>query len=100
MVSDVWGVIQTYLAAYGLKVIAAIIIFIVGRIVAGWLTTLARKLMERANWDVTLSKFLGDVTYGILLVIVIILSLGALGVDTSTFVAILGAATLAIGFAL
>ncbi len=100
MVSDVWGVIQTYLAAYGLKVIAAILIFIIGRMVAGWLTSLVRKLMDRAKWDVTLSKFLGDITYVILLIIVIILSLSALGVDTSTFVAILGAATLAIGFAL
>jgi len=89
-----------YITEYGLRVIIAIAIFIVGRIVAKKLTSLAKKLLEKANWDATLIKFITNLIYILLLFVVLIISLQTLGIDTTSFVAILGAATLAIGFAL
>jgi small conductance mechanosensitive channel len=57
-------------------------------------------MLEKSNTDVTLVKFLGDLVYFALLVLVIISALGALGVNTTSFVAIIGAAGLAVGLAL
>lgn len=89
-----------YITEYGLRVIIAIVIFVIGRFIAKKITNVLRKLMDRAKWDVTLVKFLGDMVYILLLFIVVIIALQTVGVDTTSFIAILGAATLAIGFAL
>jgi small conductance mechanosensitive channel len=94
---------QTYIdlaIAYGIRVLGAIVIFIVGKWVAQLLTKLFRKALERSNTDVTLIKFLGDLVYFGLLVLVIIAALGTLGVNTTSFAAIVGAAGLAVGLAL
>ena len=89
-----WG------ALYGTKIIAAIAILVIGRIVVGLLTRLVRRLMTKASVDETLTRFVASLTRIALMVIVIIAALGALGVQTTSFVAIIGAAGLAIGFAL
>jgi len=85
---------------YGIKVIAAIVIFIVGRWVAKGFRSLTKKLMDKKNVDPTVTGFVGNLTYMALLVFVIIASLGQLGIQTTSFIAILGAAGLAIGLAL
>lgn len=46
-----------YITEYGLRVITAIVIFVIGRFTAKKITNIFRKLMERARWDVTLIKF-------------------------------------------
>jgi len=92
--------IISYVTEYSLKVIIAIVIFIIGRFVAKKITNVLTKLMERAKWDVTLVKFSGDIIYFLLLFVVVIIAIQTVGIDTTSFVAILGAATLAIGFAL
>src|SRR3569623_2348588 len=56
--------------------------------------------MERGKVDISLRKFLGDVAYAVLLVVVIIAALGTAGVRTTAFIAVLGAAGLAVGLAL
>ncbi|NPA52554.1 MAG: mechanosensitive ion channel [Aquificae bacterium] len=89
-----------YVTEYGLRVVIAIVIFLVGRFIAKKVTNVLRKLMEKANWDPTLVKFLGNMIYILLLFVVLIITLQTLGIDTTSFIAILGAATLAIGFAL
>ncbi|WP_457565057.1 mechanosensitive ion channel family protein [Caminibacter sp.] len=86
--------------SYGIKIIGAIAIYIIGKWVAKMLTKLFRKMLERSNTDVTLVKFLGDLVYFGLLVLVIIAALGTLGVNTTSFAAIIGAAGLAVGLAL
>jgi len=85
---------------YGIKVIGAILIFIIGKWLAHLLTNLFRKGLEKAETDVTLVKFLGNLVYFGLLVLVIIAALGTLGVNTTSFAAIVGAAGLAVGLAL
>jgi small conductance mechanosensitive channel len=85
---------------YGIKIVSAIIIFVIGKWLAKFLTSLFRKGLEKSNTDITLIKFLGDLVYFVLLVLVVISALGTLGVNTTSFAAIIGAAGLAVGLAL
>ena len=85
---------------WGVKIAGAIAVFIIGKWIAKFLTNLLRKGLEKSNTDVTLVKFLGDLAYFGLLVLVIIAALGTLGVDTTSFAAIIAAAGLAVGLAL
>lgn len=95
---------QTYLAENGVKfllnVLAAVAIFIIGRWVARLVSNLLQKGMSKAKIDATLIKFVKNLVYTLLLVFVIIAALGRLGVETGSFIAIIGAAGLAVGLAL
>jgi len=88
------------IVAWGIKILGAVAIYIVGKWIAKFLTNLFRKMLEKSNTDVTLVKFLGDLVYFGLIVLVIIAALGTLGVNTTSFAAIIGAAGLAVGLAL
>jgi len=94
------ALIKQMLALYGLKVIAAIAILIIGRMASGWARGLIRKLMERAGTDPMLISFVGNLAYFAMLAFVVIAALNQLGIQTTSFIAILGAAGLAIGLAL
>ncbi len=85
---------------YGLKIVGAIALLVIGRIVVGILTGVVKRLMNRSNTDKTLTKFFVSLTKIALMTFVFIAALGTLGVQTASFVAIIGAAGLAIGFAL
>jgi small conductance mechanosensitive channel len=85
---------------YGLKVVAAIVILIVGRWVALGIRRMIKRLMKRSQIDDTINKFVGNLTYIALLVFVVLAALSQLGIQTTSFIAILGAAGLAIGLAL
>lgn len=87
-------------ALYGIKVISAIIIFIIGRWIAKLLSKLTKKMMDKGKVDPTLTAFVGNATYIVLLVFVVLAAIGKLGVQTTSFIAVLGAAGLAIGLAL
>ncbi|RPJ68805.1 mechanosensitive ion channel family protein [Alteromonas sediminis] len=78
----------------------ALIIFIVGRIVVGVIVSMFTKLMGKSNYDNMLVEFLGSILRAVLMLFVIVASLNELGVDTTSLVAILGAAGLAIGLSL
>ncbi len=86
--------------SYGLPLIWAIVVFIVGRIVARIITRVVAKMMTKANIDETLVKFTKTVVYVALMIFVILASLGKLGIETTSFAAILAAAGLAIGLSL
>ncbi|MDY0163803.1 mechanosensitive ion channel family protein [Desulfobotulus sp.] len=92
--------IQGFLALYGLRVLAALAIFIIGRIIAGSIRKVMKKAMDKSKVDPTLSGFLTSVVYFGILTFVVIAALGKLGVQTASFIAILGAAGLAVGLAL
>ncbi|EQB39094.1 hypothetical protein M947_08000 [Sulfurimonas hongkongensis] len=89
-----------YLSQYGLKVIAAILIFFIGKWAIKKLTALSKSLLIKAKVDDTLVEFADSIMYFSLLVVVVLSSLNALGIDTTSFLAILGAASLAVGLAL
>jgi small conductance mechanosensitive channel len=92
--------IYALVTLYGLKVIAAIAIFIIGRFVAKGFRSLTTKLMDKKNVNPTISGFVANLTYMALLVFIVIAALGQLGIQTTSFIAVLGAAGLAIGLAL
>ena len=88
------------LTVYGIKVLAAIIVFIVGRWVAKLLSNFTKRLMLKSEMDATIISFLGNLVYLSLLTFVVLAALGQLGIQTTSFIAIIGAAGLAIGLAL
>lgn len=81
------------------RIILALVIFLIGRYVAGLVRSLVVRGMERGKMDVTLRGFLSNILYWIMLVLVGIAVLGTLGIEVLSFVAILGAAGLAVGLA-
>lgn len=91
---------QELLTTFGLKLIAAILIFMIGRWVAKLLQSLMEKAMKKAKVDPILIPFTSNLTYTAMLVFVLIAALGQLGVQTTSFITVLGAAGLAIGLAL
>jgi small conductance mechanosensitive channel len=83
-----------------LNILLAIAIFIVGRIVVKWAVKLIRKLMIRAEIDPILVNFVSSIANAVLLLFVVVAALDQLGVDTTSMVALIGAAGLAVGLAL
>lgn len=89
-----------YASEYGLKIVAAIAIFFIGKWGVRKITAFTKKLMLKAEVDLTLVEFLENVIYFALLIVIILASLNALGINTTSFLAVFGAASLAIGLAL
>jgi len=86
--------------AYAIKAFGALLIFVVGKIAARWLQKFADRAMAKYYIDDTLRKFGSNGIYYGLLIVVIMAALGQLGIETSSFLAIMGAAGLVIGLAL
>ncbi len=97
---DMFAAIEILAVNYGLKLLGAIAIFVIGRWLAGVVVKGLKKLLDKAQIDQTLVSFFGNLLYYLLLAVVMIAALGNLGVPTTSVVAMLGAATLAIGLAL
>jgi small conductance mechanosensitive channel len=89
-----------YISTYGLQVIGAIIILVLGRIGAGLGRKVARRMLEKAGVDVAVVKFVGSLIYFLILTFAVVAALAKFGIQTTSFVAVLGAAGLAIGLAL
>lgn len=85
---------------YTLSIVAAIAILIIGKYAAKFMRNLLQKLLRKSNLDAAIVSFLGNLFYGLLLTLVVLMALGELGVQTTSFIAVVGAAGLAIGFAL
>lgn len=92
--------IYQLLTVYGLKVVAALAIFVVGRWVAKGVRKLVERLMTKSKVDPTLVSFTANLAYIGLLAFIVIAALGQLGIQTTSFIAVLGAAGLAVGLAL
>ncbi len=95
--------IQTFLTTtavdFGIKIIAAIAFWIVGRWIIGWVIAATQKAMSTERFDPTLTKYLGSILGVVLNVTLVIGILGYFGVQTTSFAAILAGAGLAIGAA-
>ena len=88
------------LMQYGPKVLAAIAVFIIGKMLAKWLKKIVARVMNKADVDPLIVGFTTSLVYIGLMVFVVIAALGQIGIQTTSFIAILGAAGLAIGLAL
>lgn len=92
--------LRTVFTDFGLRIIAAIVIFIIGRWAASLVRKAVKRLMARSNSDPTLVSFTSNLAYIAVLAFIIAAALAKLGVQTASFVAVLGAAGLAVGLAL
>ncbi len=92
--------INMYLIPWSIKIVSALLIFIIGRWIAKAIVRFVEKLMMRSKLDAMLVAFIGNIAYVLLLAVVILATLEQLGVETTSALAILGAAGLAIGLAL
>jgi small conductance mechanosensitive channel len=95
-----WEKILGYVVQYGSQFLAAILIFVIGKWVAGLLSQVLEKVMMTAKVNKTLASFGKNIIYYGLLVFVAIAALNKVGIETNSFVAIIGAAGLAVGLAL
>ena len=85
---------------YGLKLLYTLLIWFVGKFIISRLIKIVDKKMEKTGTEPTLRKFLHSIINTSLYVFLFIILISTMGVQTASFVAVLGAATLAIGFAL
>lgn len=92
--------IYPYLIQYGLKIAAALIIFVIGKWIAKIVARIIESIMLKAKVNKTLVSFIKNLAYFGLLLFVIIAALSKLGVETNSFIALIGAAGLAVGLAL
>ena len=97
---NVAGQLTFFITTYGIKVIGAIIILILGRIAAGIGRKVVRKVLEKSKTDPAVVSFVGSMIYFLILIFAVLAALAKFGIQTASFVAILGAAGFAIGFAL
>ncbi|MEH6754812.1 MAG: mechanosensitive ion channel domain-containing protein [Alphaproteobacteria bacterium] len=100
-IQDILQMVYGVLATYGINVVGALVIIVVGFMVAGW----ARRALERAlsrsgKMDATLLRFFGSLVRYAIIAFVIIAALQQFGVEATSLVAVFGAAGLAIGLAL
>lgn len=91
---------DTYIIPWLIKAGVALVIFVVGKYIARMLVNISRRVMERGGMDPMLVNFLGNILNALLLAVVAIAALDQLGVETTSLLAVLGAAGLAIGLAL
>ena len=92
--------IVALVTTYGVKIVLALAIYLIGKRLVALATDLMAKAMTSRNVDPTVGNFVKNITYYLLLALVVVAALGQLGVETASAIAILGAAGLAVGFAL
>lgn len=92
--------LQELAVFYGIKIIIAVVIFIVGRWIAKALKNFIQQMMAKRNVETTIASFICNMSYATLMTIVIIAALNQFGIQTASLIAIVGAAGLAIGLAL
>jgi len=92
--------LNVFLTTYGMQVIGAVIILILGRIGAGFGRKIIKKLLIRSKTDAAVVSFVANLTYFLILTFAVLAALAKFGIQTASFVAILGAAGFAVGFAL
>jgi len=92
--------IWSWVTSYSLNIIGAILIYVVGKWLARRVSNLLAKLLEKNKLDLTLVNFLTNLIYYTLMVLVVVAAAGRLGINTTSFLTIIGAAGLAVGLAL
>ncbi len=91
---------QTLAVEYGVQAVLAILIFYVGRMIARMVTNAIRKLMQKQETDKILESFVSNMAYWLMMTFVIIAAINQLGIQTTSLIAVMGAAGLAVGLAL
>ncbi len=95
-----YGMIAEILVKYGFQIISALIIFVIGVKVAGWLSNLTIRICEKYSLDTTLTKFIGNFVRILVLVFVIIITIGKFGISIAPLIAGLSALAFGASFAI
>ncbi|MCE9678054.1 mechanosensitive ion channel [Shewanella sp. AS1] len=85
---------------YGLQVVMALVIFIIGKYFSGVVKRLTSKMLLKRDIDKTVVSFVANLAWAVVFVFTVIATLGQIGVQTASLVAVIGAAGLAVGLAL
>jgi small conductance mechanosensitive channel len=97
------GILDTltaYSTLYGTRILGAVAILVIGRIAVSIIAGMIKRVMNKSKADETLTKFVISLTRIALMIFVVLAALSTLGVQTTSFIAVIGAAGLAIGFAM
>jgi small conductance mechanosensitive channel len=97
---ELQGLLDTYIIPWGINIVLAFAIFYLGKAIVNLLVRLIKTLMIKAKVDSILVEFIASIIKSVLLLFVTVAALDKLGVDTTSLVALIGAAGLAIGLAL
>ncbi|MGM8227281.1 mechanosensitive ion channel family protein [Cellvibrio sp. ARAG 10.3] len=97
---EVMQIVDIYVIPWGINILVALLIFFIGRIIVGIVSSLVSKALAHTKWDAILVEFVQQLVRAALLIFVIVAVLDQLGVNTTSVIAVLGAAGLAIGLAL
>jgi len=97
---DIQAFFSDYIMPWGINIALALLVFFVGRFVAGLLVSLTHRLLVKTGMDEMLVNFIVAIVRTLLFLFVIVATLDQLGVDTTSLIALIGAAGLAIGLAL
>ena len=89
-----------WIIVFGPKVLGALLVFIIGLYLTNWLSRLIGKSMNRRHFDVSLQSFLSSLVGAGLKILLLVTVAGMLGIQTTSFVALIGALGLAVGLAL
>lgn len=84
----------------GGRILAALIIFIIGKLIVNWVNRLFAKMLEKRKVDASIQSFLKSIVNIILLVLLFLAVIGKLGIELTSFAALLASAGVAIGMAL
>ena len=99
-VANLYNIIIDFFTNYSFQLIGALIIFIIGYILAGKISNFVLRLCERHKLDITLSQFLASTTKMLIVIMITIVSLSKLGISVTPFIAAIGAISLGAGLAL
>jgi len=91
---------QGLIIEYGLNIVAAIVTLVIGMMVAGMISKGLHRVLTKRKLDPTIVEFVSHMTKYVIVAFVVIAALGRIGVQTTSFIALLGAAGLAVGLAL
>jgi len=97
---NIQALLETYVLPWGINIAMAIAIFVIGRLIAGFVVNLVNKLLLKSGTDEMLVNFVCSIIKSVLMLFIVIAALNQLGVDTTSFIALIGAAGLAIGLSL
>jgi small conductance mechanosensitive channel len=97
---DGMSILNDYVIPWGIQIIIAVAIFIIGKMIARAVADFSKKPMSKSGMDDMLVKFLSTMIYSVLLIAVVLAAVDQLGINITSLLAIVGAAGLAIGLAL
>lgn len=97
---NIFEPVSYWVTTYSMKLFAALLVFFIGKWLSGHISRLVARLLEKNKAEPTLIHFLENLIYYTLLVLVLVAAAGQLGINTTSFLTIIGAAGLAVALAL